>query len=112
MVEWLRTESHDAAGLQEQGLQRLADPEVFAKASAEGRIILTFDLDFGEIVALSAAPAASVILFRLRDTTTPHVIERLRTVLATSQQQLEEGAIVVVEESRHRIRAFPIERGR
>ena len=110
IVEWLRTESHDAAYLQELGLQRLPDRDVFAKASAEQRIVLTFDLDFGELVALSAPPAASVILFRLHDTSTPHVIERLEAVLKVSGPQLELGGIVVVvEETRHRVRAFPKE---
>jgi predicted nuclease of predicted toxin-antitoxin system len=74
IVEWLRTQAHDATHLR---LQRLRDREVFAKACAERRVVLTFDLDYGEIVALSPSPAASVILFRLHDTSTPHVIERL-----------------------------------
>jgi len=111
VVEWLRTQAHDAVHLQEQGLHRLSDREVFAKASAERRVVLTFDLDFGEIVALSAPPSASVILFRLHDTSTPHVIERLEAVLRVSASQLERGAVVVVvEETRHRVRAFPKER--
>ena len=110
IVEWLRTQAHDATHLQEQGLQRLPDREVFAKASAERRVVLTFDLDFGEIVALSAPPSASVILFRLHDTSTTHVIERLEAVLEVSASQLEQGAVVVVvEETRHRVRAFPKE---
>jgi predicted nuclease of predicted toxin-antitoxin system len=108
IVEWLRTQAHDAMHLREQGLQRLPDREVFAKASAERRVVLTFDLDYGEIVALSPSPAASVILFRLHDTSTPHVIERLEAVLKVSSPQLEQGGVVVaVEETRHRVRAFP-----
>ena len=39
--------------LSEQRLQRSPDADVFAKAIAESRIILTFDLDFGDILALS-----------------------------------------------------------
>ncbi len=110
IVEWLRSRAHDAVHLREQGLQRLPDGDVFAKASAERRVVLTFDLDFGEIVALSAPPSASVILFRLHDTSTPHVIERLEAVLAASAPQLEPGAVVVVvEETRHRVRTFPKE---
>jgi hypothetical protein len=46
-------------------------------------------------------------LFRLHNTRTPHVIDRLKTVLEESHSSLEKGAIVVVEESRHRIRRFP-----
>jgi predicted nuclease of predicted toxin-antitoxin system len=40
--------------------------EIFAKAIAERRVILTFDLDFGEIAALSRGQRVSVILFRDR----------------------------------------------
>jgi predicted nuclease of predicted toxin-antitoxin system len=40
--------------LRDQGLQTLTDEAIFQKAAAEQRIIITFDLDFGEIAALSA----------------------------------------------------------
>ena len=49
IVDWLRTEGHDAVHLREQGLHRLPDADIFAKAIAENQIVLTFDLDFGEI---------------------------------------------------------------
>lgn len=45
VVEWLRLRQHDVVHLREQGLQRLPDAAVFEKATVEGRIILTFDLD-------------------------------------------------------------------
>jgi predicted nuclease of predicted toxin-antitoxin system len=110
VVEWLRTRAHDAIHLREQGLQRLPDQEVFAKATAERRVVLTFDLDYGELVALSVPPSASVVLFRLHDTSTPHVIARLEAVLEASAAELEQGAVVVlVEQTRHRVRAFPKE---
>jgi len=108
VVEWLRSEGHDATHLREQGLQRVPNGEIFAKAATEARVVLTFDLDFGEIVALLGEHMTSVILFRLHNTRTPHVIDRLRTVLAESSQVLAEGAILVVEEARHRIRRLPI----
>lgn len=94
IVEWLRME----------GLQRLPNGAIFEKAISEGRIVLTFDLDFGEIIALSGDRRTGVVLFRLHNTRTPHVIDRLKKVLRTSGQALEQGAIVVVEESRYRIR--------
>ncbi len=109
IVEWLRSEGHDAVHLREEGLQRMANGAIFDKATAEGRTVLTFDLDFGEIIALSRGRRVSVILFRLHNTRTPHVIDRLRTVLKDSGEVLEHGAIVVVEESRHRIRRLPFD---
>ena len=50
----------------------------------------------------------SVILFRLHNTRTDHVISRLAVVLSQSTVQLEAGCIIVVEEGRHRVRKLPI----
>ena len=108
VVVWLRSQKHEVVHLREKDLQRLEDRAIFAKAAAEQRAILTFDLDFGEIAALSLDVVVSVILFRLHDTTTAHVIDRLRTVLSESRDALLQGAVIVVEESRHRVRRLPI----
>lgn len=70
VVEWLRNRGDDVVHLRDQGLQRLPNGDVFAKATAEGRIVLTFDLDFGEIVALSRGARTSIVVFRLRNTRT------------------------------------------
>jgi predicted nuclease of predicted toxin-antitoxin system len=107
IVQWLKDKGYDAVHLREEKLHRLPNGLIFEKAYLEKRILLTFDLDFGEIVALSGENQASVILFRLRNTRTLHIIERLDKVLSDTGQALEEGAIVVVEETRHRIRRFP-----
>jgi len=107
VVEWLRNKGHDAKHLREEGLHRMPNGEIFTKALLENRIIITFDLDFGEIVALSKGKKASVVLFRLHNTRTSHLIRRLSIVLEDSANALEEGAVVVIEESRHRVRHFP-----
>ena len=108
IVQWLRGEGHDAVHLREQNLHRLANGAIFAKARLEKRVLLTFDLDFGEIIALSAGNPVSVILFRLHNPRTSRVIDRLRTVLEQSGPALVQGAIVVVEETRHRVRHLPV----
>lgn len=50
VADWLRRRGHDVAHLRDEGLHRLPNGEIFAKAAFEQRTILTFDLDFGEIV--------------------------------------------------------------
>jgi predicted nuclease of predicted toxin-antitoxin system len=107
-VDWLRALGHDAVHLREQRLHRLPDADIFAKAIAEQRIILTFDLDFGEILALSGGAVVSVILFRLNNTRTSFVQQRLAAVLAADADALQRGAIIVVEDGRHRVRELPI----
>src|SRR3989304_7527735 len=108
VVNWVRNEDHDAIHVCEENLLRLPNGLIFEKAYSEKRILLTFDLDFGEIVALSGGRNVSVILFRLRNTRTQHVIDRLKNVLIDAGHALEQGAIVVVEETRHRIRRLPL----
>jgi predicted nuclease of predicted toxin-antitoxin system len=108
VTEWLRRSGHDVLHLADEGLHRLPNGEIFLKAARENRIVLTFDLDFGEILALVGEQRVSVILFRLHDTRSIHVIDRLQGVLRDSSESLEHGAIVVVEEARHRVRRLPL----
>jgi predicted nuclease of predicted toxin-antitoxin system len=110
VVHWLRNGGHDAIHLRDEGLHRLPNGEIFQKAAREQRIVLTFDLDFGEILAGSGGQIVSVILFRLRNTRTDHVIQRLAVVLTQSSNELTQGAIVVVEDGRYRVRRLPIGR--
>lgn len=108
VVRWLAKQGHDAVHLRDQGLHRLPNGEIFEKAAGEQRILLTFDLDFGEIAAFTKARSVTVILLRLHNTRASHVISRLEAVLRISAGALERPAVVLVEESRHRIRYLPI----
>ena len=107
VASWLNSRGHDATHLRDEGLQRLPDGGIFEKAIVESRVVVTFDLDFGEIVALSRGRKTGVILFRLRNTRTPFVIQRLSEVIFECADALARGAIVIVEETRYRIREFP-----
>jgi predicted nuclease of predicted toxin-antitoxin system len=106
--EWLQHQRHDSTHLGDEGLARLPNGQIFAKAFAEKRIILTWDLDFGEIAAMSGDKWTSIVVFRLRNTRTADVIQRLSLALQSSAADLEKGAIVVVEDHRIRVREFPI----
>lgn len=55
---------HDAVHLRDQDLQRLPDEEIINTARDEGRIILTHDLDFGRLMALSGERLPSVVTYR------------------------------------------------
>lgn len=108
IVKWLLQNGHDATHLRDQGLQRMPNGEIFEKAIREDRIIITFDLDFGEIAALTKSWRTSVILFRLKNTRTLHVIERLSSVIERFEDALKRGSMITVEETRCRMRHFPM----
>lgn len=95
-AEFLRQQRHDAIHLRDQGLQRLSDEKIVEKALAERRIILTHDLDFGRIVALSRGQLPSVITFRLADMRAVEVNRRLEDVTDRFAAMLEEGTLISI----------------
>ncbi len=99
--EWLRGQGHDAVHLSEQGLQRLANGEIFRKAVAENRCVLTFDLDFSEIAALTGGSKGSVILIRLGDPGFRHVVDRLSAVLAESAAATKQSSQGTLQMPKH-----------
>ena len=109
--EFLRSLGYDAIHLRDEGLQRLPDERIVIKALVEGRTIITHDLDFGRIVALSGDTVPSIVTFRLTDMTPALVNEALRAVLDDAAQSLEGGALVTVTDGGIRIRTFPVDAG-
>jgi predicted nuclease of predicted toxin-antitoxin system len=107
-VSHWREQGFDAIRLSEEGLERLPDPDVLAKADAEGQVLRVHDLGFGELLAASGARSPSVITFRLRNMEPAHVNVVLDEVLRERRTVLENGAIISVTEGRVRIRCLPI----
>lgn len=107
-VQILRAQGHDVVHLRDEKLGRLSDPAILKKARSEGRVVLTFDLDFADILAAGLHAHPSVIIFRLHIQTPAAVTPRLLQVLAERIQDLEAGAVVSVEDTRYRLRRLPL----
>lgn len=107
-VTFLRALGHEAVHFHEEGLEHLEDPVILGKAREEGRILLTHDLNFGELLAASGAQLPSVIIFRLRNMRPENVNRYLRSAIERHRNALERGAIVSVTEGRTRIRPLPL----
>jgi predicted nuclease of predicted toxin-antitoxin system len=108
VVSALREQGHEAVHLQEQGLGKMPDGEILAKARAEGRVLLTHDLDFGELLAASGGKLPSVIIFRLKDMRADNVNFHLFKILEKQSAALEKGVICSVTERKVRIRELPV----
>ena len=107
-VHALRGTGHDVVHLRELGLHTLPDDEILHKAILEQRVVLTCDLDFGELLAAGGGTVPSVVLFRTRNQTPAAVTPRLFQVLDACRAALEAGAIIIVEEGGFRLRRLPI----
>lgn len=104
----LREAGYDAVHLREQNLHRLPDDSILLKAIEEGRTIITFDLDFGDLLATGGGRLPSVIIFRLHNQTPPNVTKKLFDLLALETPRLEAGVLIIVEDTRYRIRQLPV----
>ena len=108
-VAFLRDRGVEAVHLHELGLDRMSDAEVIKKARREGYVVLTHDLDFAELIALSGAELPSVVIFRLRDMRPDNVNRYLEVLVTEHQRALNQGAIFSVSEGRIRVRMLPME---
>jgi len=108
LAERLRQAGHDAVHLREIGRQSAPDSEVLARAVEEDRIIISSDMDFGDLIAARELIRPSVILFRRVQRRTNSRLALLLKNLAAISVDLERGSIVILESSRMRIRRLPI----
>ena len=84
--------------LQSQQLGTLSDEDVVALAITEGRIIITFDKDFGEIYYLRERGKVGVIVLRLEDQTVESVNQTLHTFFSEQAANIELATSLVVIE--------------
>lgn len=108
VVSALRERGHDAVHLQEQGLGRMSNGDILTKTLEEGRVLLTHELDFGELLAASGGKLPSVIIFRLKDMRADNVNFHLFKILEKQSSSLEKGVVCAVTERKVRIRELPI----
>jgi predicted nuclease of predicted toxin-antitoxin system len=107
-VAFLQSFGHDVVHLHDQDLDRLEDPAILAKTREEERILLTHDLDFGELIAVSGARLPSIVVFRLRNMSPEMVSRYLQGIIDQHGESLEKGAIISVTEGQVRVRLLPL----
>ena len=105
----LATAGHDTTHVRILGLAGHTDDEVMALAVTDERILVTTDTDFGTILALTGAAEPSVLLLRGIGDTVDERVDALLDVLPRVERVLSEGAVVVIEPDRYRIRYLPID---
>jgi len=107
-VAFLRDLGYDGMHLHEEGLDRVTDSEVLIKARTEGRVLLTHDLDFTDLMAASGASMPRVVIFRLRNMRPDNVNRHLKHVIERYGDLLREGVLLSVSEGHVRVRMLPV----
>lgn len=109
-VAGLAAEHIESAHWSAIGDPRAEDDEIMEYARANGYIVFTNDLDFGTILALTKAESPNVVQVRAQDILPSHLANTVVAVLRENARLLDEGALIVVDEGRARVRILPLER--
>lgn len=109
LADMLRTAGHDVVHTSDIDLVSADDSSILKTAAEQARVVVSADTDFGTLLAQNGARSPSVLLLRLRS---PRRSRQLADLLLANlnavTEDLDTGAIVVVEDERVRVRRLPI----
>jgi predicted nuclease of predicted toxin-antitoxin system len=74
-------------------------------------IVFTHDLDFGSLLATTGAETPSVIQVRTQDVLPASIENIVMSALRQFASELNNGALVTVDQAQSRVRILPIRRG-
>ncbi len=100
LAEWLRGLGHEVAETKDRGPDP-GDAAILKLATAEGRILVTIDTDFGELIFARGARHSGLV--RLPDVPANRRIQLMDEVLRDHTQDLEQGRVITVRGGRIRI---------
>jgi len=109
VAQLLRDAGIDATHVRDKGLQHATDLTILMFARQHSFVLVSEDTDFGELLAQQRTAAPSFVLLRTYEPMTPD--EQAAILLANIPRlldDLDQGAIVVIERSRLRVRRLPV----
>ena len=104
------SENIEAAHWSSIGDPRAEDERIIDWARENNYIVFTHDLDFGTILALTQAESPSVVQVRAQDILPAHLAKTVISVLRENAELLEQGALIVIDEGRARVRILPLQK--
>jgi len=100
----LRVLGYDAAAISEVGFSGASDSTVRSFAISAGRVLVTMDADFGNVLRYPAAGTPGVVWLRLHPPTEAGIAAALDRVLEKLGAENISGKLVVVDEDKIRVR--------
>jgi predicted nuclease of predicted toxin-antitoxin system len=107
-VDFLADSGIEAVHWSNHGLATAPDWEIMAFATANGYVVLTHDLDFGAILAVTHGEKPSVVQIRAVDVSLEAVGKQVVGALKQMASELEAGALITIDPVRTRLRLLPL----
>jgi predicted nuclease of predicted toxin-antitoxin system len=102
LAAMLHKEGHNVADIVGEGLAGEDDLPILKVAAKEGRILLTFDLDFADIRQYQPGTHAGIVVFRLRDQRWKTLEDPARRALTEDNLEKLQQGLAIVDETRIR----------
>ena len=107
-VGFLGTAGIEAVHWASVGAPNALDTDIMTFAAANDYVVLTNDLDFGAILAVTNGARPSVVQFRAGDLSPDAIGRHLIDALRRTEVELEQGALLTIEPGRARMRLLPL----
>lgn len=104
LAELLRQNHHDALSVPEQQMAGQGDPQVARVCQAEGRALVTCDLDFADIRAYPPADYPGIIILRPALQNVSSLLRLMNRAMPLIGIEPLTGCIWIVDDHRVRIR--------
>lgn len=109
VADWLNQKGNDAIHAFYSNLGSASDVTIIEKAYQEQRVIITADLDYPRILALTKADGPGIILFRGGNYSEKEMLHLIQEVFLKIPAEDLSKCIVVVDKVRIRRLRLPIE---
>ena len=99
----LKDENHNVIDVRDSPSHPLKDEEIFKIAQREGRILITRDLDFSNILNYPPHTSSGIIVLRTHLLSKWEIFKILQEVLKRGQEELNKTLVIA---TRHRLRFY------
>ena len=106
----LQAENIEAVHWSSVGAPDAPDEEIMNYARENDFVVFTHDLDFGAMLALTQATSPSIVQVRAQDILPEAIGNVVITILQKYKTELEQGALIVVDRAKERVRILPLQK--
>ena len=103
-LQLLREGNYDVDTVLGEQLAGSTDELLWSKVVADGRLLITLDLDFSDVRRFRPGTHPGILLIRAHSTSSPAVLRVLRRVLAERSLEDLRGCLAVADERSTRVR--------
>jgi predicted nuclease of predicted toxin-antitoxin system len=100
----LQRAGHDAMTVADQQMSGQVDSNIARVCQTEHRVLITLDIDFADIRTYPPSNYPGLIVLRLDRQDKPHVLDVIRRLIASFENEPLDQRLWIVEEARIRIR--------